>query len=95
MPIQLGPDADDMYHPVRRAIEDAVWNILHTVAHAVLLSLLALAGLVALVASVFLGSTLAGLSLAAVGTLVLLVSVRELDSSFDLRGVLAGPRRLR
>ena len=95
MPIQLGPDADDMYTPVRRAIEDAVWNILHTVAHAMLLSLLAFAGLLAVAGSLFVGTTLVGLSLAAVGTLVLLVAVRELDRSFDLRGVLVGPRRRR
>jgi hypothetical protein len=93
MPIQLGPDADEMYTPVRRAIEDAVWNILHTVAHAVSLSSLALAGLVAVVVAVFVGTTLVGLSLGAVGALVLLVAVRELDHSFDLRGVLVGPRR--
>ncbi|MFC7229229.1 hypothetical protein N0B31_17650 [Salinirubellus salinus] len=82
-----------MYHPVRRAIEDAVWNVLHTVAHAVLLSLLALAGLAAVVVALLVGPTLLGLSVGAVGTLVLLVAVRELAHSFDLRGVLVGPRR--
>jgi hypothetical protein len=93
MPIQLGPDADEMYHPVRRAIEDAMWHVLRQVARAVLLAMLALLGLAAVAASVFVGITLVGLSLAVVGTLVLLVAVRELDHSFDLRGVLVGPRR--
>jgi hypothetical protein len=93
MAIQLGPDLDEMYDSVRRAIEDVMWHVLRQVAHAVLLSLLALLGLAALVASAFVGTTLSGLSLAAVGTLVLLASVRELDSSFDLRGVLVSPHR--
>jgi uncharacterized membrane protein (UPF0136 family) len=70
-----------------------MWHVLRQVAHAVLLSLLALVGLLAVAASVLLGPTLVGLSLAAVGTVVLLVAVRELDSSFDLRGVVRGPRR--
>jgi hypothetical protein len=95
MPIQLGPDLDEMYDPVRRAIEDAMWHVLRGVVHAVLLSLLALVGVPAVAASVFLGPTFVGLPLAAAGSLILLVAVRELDSSFDLRGVVRGPHRRR
>lgn len=66
MAIQLGPDTEGMYDPVRCAIEDVMWHVLRQVAHAVLLSVLALAGLLALVASALVGTTVVGPSLAAV-----------------------------
>ncbi|WP_255152379.1 hypothetical protein [Halorarius halobius] len=90
----IGPKPEEMYGPTRRAIEDAFWDVLGTVAYGLLLCLVVLVGLQMVVLTlVFGGADPVSVGLLAVGGLAVAGSVYELHLTFDLRQGIRRERR--
>lgn len=90
----IGPKPEDMYPPTRRAIEDAFWDVLGTVAYGLLLCLVFLVGLQLVVLTLlFGGRDVLAAGLVAVGVVAITGAAYELHRTFDLRQGIRRQRR--